>query len=65
MTTLVITLPQERLDKLQEIAARLQVTPEALATTSIVELLTRPDAAFEHAVNYILQKNMDLYRRLK
>lgn len=65
MTTLVITLPQERLDKLQEIAARLQVTPEALATTSIVELLTRPDAAFEHVVNYILQKNMDLYRRLK
>ncbi len=64
MTTLTITLPEDRLIKLQELAARLQVTPEELATTSIEELLTRPDETFQHAANYVLKKNADLYRRL-
>ena len=64
MTTLIITLPADRLAKLQEIAARLQVTPEALAATSIEELLTRPDEMFEQTVSYVLKKNADLYRRL-
>ncbi|HEX6291607.1 MAG TPA: hypothetical protein VFZ66_20655 [Herpetosiphonaceae bacterium] len=64
MTTLTITLPEDQLAKLQELASRLQVTPEELATTSIEELLTRPDATFQQAVSYVLKKNADLYRRL-
>jgi predicted transcriptional regulator len=64
MTTLTITLPDDRLAKLQEIAARLQVTPDELATTSIEELLTRPDEVLQQALHYVFNKNADLYRRL-
>jgi hypothetical protein len=64
MTTLTITLPEERLIKLQEVAARLQVTPEELASVSIEELLIRPDETFQQAVSYVLKKNAALYRRL-
>ncbi len=64
LATLTITLPEEQLAKLQEMAARLHVTPEELATTSIEDLLARPDDTFQQAFNYVLKKNSDLYRRL-
>ncbi len=64
MTSITITLPEDRLAKLREIAARLNVTPEDLARVGIEELLTRPDEAFKRAAEYVLQKNSDLYRRL-
>ncbi len=64
MMTLTIILPDDRLAQLQELAARLQVTPEELATTSVTELLTRPDETFQQAVQYVLTKNVELYRRL-
>jgi predicted transcriptional regulator len=64
MTSITITLPDDRLAKLREIAARLKVTPEELARVSIEDLLTRPDETFKQAVEYVLQKNSDLYRRL-
>jgi predicted transcriptional regulator len=64
MTSITITLPEDRLAKLREIAARLNVTPEDLARVSIEELLTRPDETFNQAAEYVLQKNSELYRRL-
>jgi hypothetical protein len=64
MTTLAITLPEERLLKVKEMAARLGVTPEELARVSLEELLSRPDEAFQRAVDYVLKKNTELYRRL-
>jgi hypothetical protein len=64
MTTLAITLPEERLLKLKEIAARFGITPEELARVSLEELLSRPDQAFQQAVDYVLKKNAELYRRL-
>ncbi len=64
MTSITITLPEDRLAKLREIAARLNVTPEDLARVSIEELLTRPDEAFKQAAEYVLKKNSELYRRL-
>ena len=64
MTNITITVPDDRLLKLKEIAARLQVTPEELVRVSIEEILTRPEEAFQRAVNYVLQKNAELYRRL-
>jgi predicted transcriptional regulator len=64
MTSITITLPEDRLAKLREIAARLNVTPEDLARVSIEELLTRPDETFKQAAEYVLQKNSELYRRL-
>lgn len=64
MTTITITLPDDRLLKLKERATRFSVSPEELVRVSIEELLSRPDEAFQSAVNYVLKKNAELYRRL-
>jgi predicted transcriptional regulator len=64
MNTLTIRLSDDRLAKLREIAARFNVTPEELARAGVEELLTRPEESFQHAVDYVLNKNAELYRRL-
>lgn len=64
MTTITITLPEDRLIKLKEMAARLGVTPEDLARLSIEELLRRPEDTVQRAITYVLTKNAELYRRL-
>ncbi len=64
MTTITIPISDDRLAKLKEVAARLRITPEELIRVSIEELLTRPEEAFHHAVDYVLKKNTELYRRL-
>ncbi len=64
MTTITIQLPDDHLRRLQEVAAQFQVTPEELARLSIEELLSKPDEAFRQAVQYTLQKNSELYKRL-
>ena len=64
MSTITITLPEDRLVKLKEMAARLGVTPEDLARISIEELLSRPEDAVQRAITYVLTKNAELYRRL-
>jgi antitoxin FitA len=64
MSTITITLPEDRLVKLKEMAARLGVTPEDLARVSIAELLSRPEDTVQRAITYVLTKNAELYRRL-
>jgi hypothetical protein len=64
MTTLTVTIPEDRLLQLQEIAARFRLTPEELVRISIEEILSRPQEEVQQAVNYVLQKNAELYRRL-
>ena len=64
LTTLKITLAPDQMRKLQERAAQLGISPEELVRAGIVELLDRPDAAFQQALDYVLRKNADLYRRL-
>jgi predicted transcriptional regulator len=62
--TLTISLSNERLSKLKEIATHLGVSPEDLVRASVEELVTRPEEAFERVVEYVLDKNAELYRRL-
>lgn len=64
MSTLTITLSDDQLAKLREIAARFNIKAEDLARVSIEELLTRPEESFQQAADYILNKNAELYRRL-
>ena len=64
MTTITITLPDEQLRELKKTATQLKVTPEELVRVSIEELLTRPEEAFQRAVDYVLNKNAELYKRL-
>ena len=64
MITITIALTDDSLTKLQETAARLGVSAEDLVRASVEDLLSRPDEAFKRAVDYVLQKNADLYQRL-
>jgi antitoxin FitA len=64
MTTITISLPDDRLKQLKETAARLRVEPEELVRASIEDLLNRPDEEFQKALAYVLKKNAELYRRL-
>ena len=64
MTTFTITLPDERVKKLHEIAERFRVAPEELVRASLEELLARPLDDFQQALERVLTKNADLYKRL-
>ena len=64
MSTITITLPDERLNRLERRAADLGITVEELVRLSVDELLAKTDEAFEQAVNRVLEKNKDLYERL-
>ncbi|MBL8103887.1 MAG: hypothetical protein JNM02_15245 [Anaerolineales bacterium] len=64
MTTLTINLSDERIKKLQELAERFHVAPEDLVRVSLEDLLTRPMDDFQKIVEYILNKNADLYKKL-
>jgi antitoxin FitA len=64
MATLTITLSADRYKQLQEIATRYNISLEDLARVSVEELLARPDDNFQRIVDYVLEKNDELYRRL-
>ena len=64
MHTITITLSDDRLAKLQEMAARLHISPEELARAGVEALLARPEETCQRAIDYVLKKNAELYRRL-
>jgi antitoxin FitA len=64
MTTVTIELPEERVRELSERADALGVTIEALIQASITDLLTRPADDVQQAIDLVLTKNAELYRRL-
>jgi antitoxin FitA len=64
MSTITITLSDERLLRLRELAKEAKLAPEDLVRASVEEWLSRPKDDFARAANYVLQKNAELYRRL-
>lgn len=64
MSTLTITLPEERMRELQHIASRLGSSPEKLVEASINELLKQAEPNVHRAIAYVLKKNQELYKRL-
>ncbi len=64
MATITIMLPEDRAASLRHFADRLKITPEELVRVSVDDLLSRPEDAFERAVERVLRKNAELYRRL-
>jgi predicted transcriptional regulator len=64
MSSITVTVSDDRLAKLKEIAGRFSISPEDLVRVSIDELLARPDESFEKAAEYVLNKNSELYHRL-
>ncbi|MCP4167282.1 MAG: DNA-binding protein [Chloroflexi bacterium] len=64
MSTLTINLTDDRLRALQKLSNRLKVSPEELVRLSIEDMLTRPEETFQSAMDYVLEKNNELYQRL-
>lgn len=64
MTMLTIPITDERLQKLKAVAARHQLAPGELIQISIDELINHPEEAVIDAMDYVLNKNAELYRRL-
>ena len=64
MTTITISLPDDRLRALEKISARLNLATEELVRLSIEELISRPDENFKQVMKDVLEKNTELYRRL-
>ncbi|MBI4606933.1 MAG: DNA-binding protein [Planctomycetes bacterium] len=64
MSTITIPIPQEPYLRLKEMAARLGVSAEELARACLEDLLARPPEEFGRALDHVLKKNSELYRRL-
>jgi hypothetical protein len=61
---ITVALPEAHLQELKQVAARLGVSVDALVRVSIEELLAKPDESFRNALDHVLKKNEELYRRL-
>ena len=64
MSAITVSLTEEQLRRLEELAARLKLSPEDLVRASIGDLLARPNDEFRETVKRVLEKNAELYRRL-
>lgn len=61
---LIIELTDADAQRLHAEDARLGVSDEELARAVVTDLLTQRDADFRRAADYVLKKNVDLYKRL-
>ena len=64
MTVLQVSLSEERLTKLKELAEHSGVTPQQLLQASVEEWLGNQELDFTRAASYVVKKNAELYRRL-
>lgn len=64
MVTITVTLSEHRLQKLKEFAKQFRIAPEELLRVSVEELTARPQADFQKALGYVLEKYKELYKRL-
>ena len=64
MVTITVTLSEDRLQKLKELAKQFRIAPEELLRVSVEELIARPQADFQKALDYVLETNKELYKRL-
>ena len=64
MTVLPVSLSEERLAKLKELAEHSGVTPQELLQASVEKWLSNQESDFARAASYVVKKNAELYRRL-
>jgi antitoxin FitA len=64
MTTIPISLSDDSLARLNDLAGKTGLAPEELLRRKVEQILAMPDEEFSAAASYLLQKNAELYRRL-
>jgi predicted transcriptional regulator len=62
---ITIDLSDEESERLQGIADSLGIAPSELARAAFADLLALPDDDFRRAAEHVLQKNKQLYERLR
>jgi hypothetical protein len=62
--TILVELDEVQSQRLLELALTLKVDANELARAAINDLVSRPAEDFDRAVQYVLEKNRELYRRL-
>ncbi|MCC6126240.1 MAG: DNA-binding protein [Pirellulales bacterium] len=61
---ITLELPENESIHLADTAQRLGIEPEELAQAALSDFLNQDRKAFLEAVEYVLEKNHELYRRL-
>ena len=61
--TISLELGEVESQRLQELALTLKVDAKELARAAINDLVSRPADDFDRAMQYVLEKNRELYRR--
>lgn len=64
MATLMIQFSEEEERRLHELARQAGTTPEELVRARVAPLLDAATDDFQEAAAYVLNKNVELYRRL-
>lgn len=64
MAEVTVTLSTEELQRLKDLGEREGLTVDQVVKLGIQELINQPDESFRKAVQHILRKNAELYRRL-
>jgi antitoxin FitA len=64
MTSITIDIPDNQLQKLQDLAKLHGVSLEALLRASLEDWLSSSKPEFSSAADYVLKKNAELYNRL-
>lgn len=64
MVTITVTLSEDRLQKLQNLAKQFNIPMEELLRVSLEELVARPQEEFQKALEYVLKTYKELYKRL-
>ena len=64
MTTIMIEIAEERLQRLRELAQRYGLPVEELIRVGVENMVNRLDDEFNRDVDFILEENAELYRRL-
>jgi antitoxin FitA len=62
--TISVELSAAEAELLNDTAVRLGVRPEELARAALTEALSADKEEFRRAAKFVLEKNVDLYRRL-
>ncbi|OQY46365.1 MAG: DNA-binding protein [Anaerolineaceae bacterium 4572_78] len=64
MSTLTIAVPDNDLAKIKNKANRMGISVEELMKLSLKMLIVQPDNRFKQSLDYVLNKNTELYQRL-
>ena len=64
INTITVAIPDDLLQRLNEIALWFCIAPEDLVRVSIQVLLIHPEEQFKQALERVLDKNKELYQQL-